>query len=234
MDIIPVIDIRKGVAVRAIAGRRDDYLPLVSPLARTSAPIDVAEGLMSLHAFKALYIADLDAIEGRGDHRGEVRAIAGRFPGLSLWVDAGFRRAGDARDWLAIESVMAVYGSETLVSIAALESLAGDARAILSLDFRGGLLLGPSALLSSSAHWPPRVIVMSLDRVGAGAGPDLDRLAEIRAAASGRAVIAAGGVRGPDDLLALEDAGADGALVASALHDRKLTAADFMPSCGSR
>lgn len=234
MDIVPVIDIRKGSAVRAIAGRRDDYLRLVSPLARTSAPIDVAEGLMSLYAFQALYIADLDAIEGRGDNCGSIREIGERFPHLSLWVDAGFRRPGAARGWLELENVTAVFGSETLGSTAALETLAGDARAILSLDFRGDVLLGPDGLLSAPALWPRRVIVMTLDRVGAGRGPDLERLRAIGRIAAGRAVIAAGGVRGPDDLVALAAAGADGALVASALHDGKLTAADLMLASAPR
>lgn len=225
MDIIPVIDIRNRVAVRAIAGRRDDYRALVSPLARTSAPLDVARGLMSLHAFKALYVADLDAIEGRGDNRLAVRAIRESFPRLELWVDAGFRRAEDARDWLAMENVVAVFGSETLQSLAALESLAGETRVILSLDFKEGAFLGPDGLLAASALWPGRVIVMTLDRVGADGGPDFARLQDICAVAGGRAVIAAGGVRGPDDIMALEAAGADGALVASALHDGRLSAA---------
>jgi HisA/HisF family protein len=234
MDIIPVIDIRNGVAVRAVAGRRNDYLPLASPLAHSSAPLDVAKGLMSLYAFKALYIADLDAIEGRGDNRVAVHAIRAQFPHLNLWVDAGFRRAQDTQDWRAIENVAAIFGSETLESAAALEGVLGDARAILSLDFKAGVFLGPEELLSFPALWPRRVIVMTLDRVGTGGGPDLARLQEIRGVAGRRTVIAAGGVRGPDDIRALKEAGADGALVASALHEGRLVATDFMPSSDPR
>ena len=48
MDIIPVIDIRNGVAVRAVAGRRNDYLPLASPLARSSAPLKAAADALLL------------------------------------------------------------------------------------------------------------------------------------------------------------------------------------------
>jgi phosphoribosylformimino-5-aminoimidazole carboxamide ribotide isomerase len=68
---------------------------------------------------------------------------------------------------------------------------------------------------------------MTLARVGSGAGPDFDRLAEIRAAAPDRALYAAGGVRGADDLAALNRLGVGGALVASALHDGSLTGADL-------
>ena len=65
MDVIPVIDIRHGTAVRAVAGDRANYRPLVSPLCAGSEPGDVARGLMALHPFPVIYVADLDAIEGR-------------------------------------------------------------------------------------------------------------------------------------------------------------------------
>jgi phosphoribosylformimino-5-aminoimidazole carboxamide ribonucleotide (ProFAR) isomerase len=71
MEVIPVIDIRHGVVVRAVAGRRADY----RPLAGMSAPIAVARRLCAVHPFRALYIADLDAIEGRPDNREIILAI---------------------------------------------------------------------------------------------------------------------------------------------------------------
>ncbi len=67
---------------------------------------------------------------------------------------------------------------------------------------------------------------MTLGRVGADAGPDFERLAAVRRA-SGAALYAAGGVRGADDLAALARAGIAGALVASALHDGRLSAKDL-------
>ncbi len=63
---------------------------------------------------------------------------------------------------------------------------------------------------------------MTLARVGAADGPDLDALRAIQAKAPAARVHAAGGVRGPDDLHALRRAGIAGALVASALHDGTL------------
>jgi phosphoribosylformimino-5-aminoimidazole carboxamide ribotide isomerase len=63
---------------------------------------------------------------------------------------------------------------------------------------------------------------MTLDRVGAGSGPDLTTFNAIRQRAAGRAVIGAGGVRNAEDLRAAEAAGAAAWLVASALHDLAL------------
>ena len=53
-------------------------------------------------------------------------------------------------------------------------------RIVLSLDFRGDAFQGPQEILAEPALWPQRVIVMTLARVGSGAGPDLERLAAIR------------------------------------------------------
>jgi phosphoribosylformimino-5-aminoimidazole carboxamide ribotide isomerase len=65
-----------------------------------------------------------------------------------------------------------------------------------------------------------RVVVMTLDRVGAGHGPA--RLRATLEQAPGKKVIAAGGVRGADDLDALEAMGVHAVLIASAIHDGTL------------
>ena len=70
--------------------------------------------------------------------------------------------------------------------------------------------------------WPRRLIVMTLERVGSGAGPDLETLQEVRRLAPGAMVIGAGGIRSPEDLALASAAGADAWLVASALHDLQL------------
>ncbi|PPD40578.1 MAG: nickel transporter [Methylocystis sp.] len=227
MQVIPVIDIRNGAVVRALAGRRSDYRPLVTPLARSIAPLDVARGLMSLHAFEALYIADLDAIEGRGDNRSAILRISEAFPKTRLWIDAGAADGTQAQEQLARWSGDVVLGSESFVDLDALGPLCANARILLSLDFQGERFLGDGALYENAAAWPQRVIAMTLARVGAGEGPDVSRLAEIAARAGGRDIFVAGGVRNLDDLACLEAAGAAGALVASALHDARLTGADL-------
>ena len=67
---------------------------------------------------------------------------------------------------------------------ALIRDLAGDPRIVLSLDFRDAAFAGPPALLAEPDGWPRNVIVMTLARVGSGAGPDVARLSEIRAMAT--------------------------------------------------
>ena len=227
MHIIPVIDLVGGLVVRARMGERASYRPIETPLAKTARPLDVVAGLLALHPFTTLYIADLDAIEGRGQHDGVLAELAAAFPGLALWVDNGKADAAGAKKWLGENTGHLVLGSESQCGTALLARLQTHPRAIVSLDFRGDSFLGPPAVLAQPEIWPARVIVMTLARVGSGAGPDLERLAQVRALAGQRQVFAAGGVRGAGDLLALAQAGATGVLVASALHDGRLGAGDF-------
>ena len=221
-ELIPVIDLMGGVVVHARAGERDSYRPLVSRLSPASAPLDVVAGLMALHPFRRLYIADLDAIRKTGGHAAEIADLGRRFPGLELWVDAGFAGLEACRSFLAAGAGALVLGSESQADTAALTALGGEPRLILSLDFKADTPLGPAAIHERPELWPARVIVMTLAAVGGAAGPDLARLRAVRAAAGDRAVFAAGGVRGAADLALLAEEGCAGVLIASALHDGRL------------
>jgi len=229
VEIIPVVDIRNGEVVRAIAGDRANYLPLVTPVASTAKPEDVVRGLLGLHPFTTLYIADLDAIEGRrGGDMSLWDRILGAHPGIRLWVDAGYRSRWAVEAMLTLDRLTAVIGSETGLSpaeVSLLRTIYSDV--VLSLDFRGETFLGDPAVLAEPACWPSTVVVMTLGRVGLAAGPDLARLRDIRARGTGAQVYAAGGIRNRDDLEAAREAGAAGALVSTALHAQTITAADL-------
>ncbi len=97
MDVIPVIDVRHGVAVAAVRGRRADYKPLVTPLAAGSDPAAIARGYAALFTFPLLYVADLDGIEGRGRNADLARELARAVPGTRLWIDDGTPAADAAR-----------------------------------------------------------------------------------------------------------------------------------------
>jgi phosphoribosylformimino-5-aminoimidazole carboxamide ribotide isomerase len=223
MDVIPVIDIKNGQVVHAQAGRRNSYQPIRTVLSQTSTPRDVAAGLLRLAPFRKLYIADLDAIEGRAPNDIAVDAIAQVAPGVELWVDNGIADAAAALAWLNHFPHHLVIGSESQRDSKAVEALRMEKRALLSLDFRDDIFQGAAILHEDPRIWPSRVIVMTLARVGVAGGPDLDRVAEVVARAHGRQVIGAGGIRDCADLGAVASTGAAGVLVATALHSGALT-----------
>jgi phosphoribosylformimino-5-aminoimidazole carboxamide ribotide isomerase len=227
MKIIPVIDLKGGVVVRARMGQRDRYRPIETPLSPTSDLFDVVAGILSIHPFRTFYVADLDAIEGAGDHRASLTKLRAVYPHIDFWVDNGISDTGDAEKWLASGLGHLVLGSETQSGTALLRRFSDDGRVVLSLDFRAQSFQGPPDILADPSAWPQRVIVMTLARVGSGAGPDMEKLTAARAAAPAKTIYAAGGVRDAADLAALKAEGIAGALVASSLHDGRLKPGDL-------
>lgn len=234
MELIPVIDLMGGAVVHARRGARDAYRPIQTPLSASAEPLDVAAGLLALGAFRTLYIADLDAIAGKPGHDEVLAALRARHPGLALWVDAGEADPAALARRMAHGPGRPVVGSESLVGSA-------QARAALAAVGQGGILSldhgpegprGPGELHADASLWPEAVIVMTLARVGAGQGPDLETLRAVLARAGGRRVYAAGGVRDAGDLHALADLGVAGVLLASALHDGRLSPADIAAFTG--
>lgn len=231
MHIVPVIDLLGGRVVHAIRGERRHYRPLVSALSRDTAPQPLARALCEHCATDTLYLADLDALQGRAIQGDALAALLQALPRLQLWLDAGF---GSRADFEALRAplgpladrVIPVYGSESLRSVDdLLRCFETPAPALLSLDRRHGAPLDPGGVWQAPQHWPRDLIVMSLDRVGSAEGPDLAALAAVRAQAPDARLTGAGGVRGLADLQAAAAAGASAWLVASALHEGRLDAA---------
>ncbi|MEP9347978.1 HisA/HisF-related TIM barrel protein [Xanthobacter sp. KR7-225] len=222
MHLIPVLDLKGGQVVRAVRGERHAYQPWHSPLAGSAEPLQVVARLLELAPFSTLYLADLDAITGGRPHDKEIRALRAQFPDLALWVDAGEttpdRLAARGRAGLGTP----VVGTESLDGIAAARAALAAPGVILSLDQDAAGPRGPQAVHGAPDLWPERVIVMTLARVGSGAGPDCAALAAAMARRRSGAFYAAGGVRDASDLDRLAQMGVAGALVASALHDGRI------------
>ncbi len=75
MQVIPVLDLLDGHAVRAVRGERTRYRPIESSLCATSEPLAVAHALLAATGARTLYIADLGAILQQGDHAGHLAAL---------------------------------------------------------------------------------------------------------------------------------------------------------------
>ena len=169
----------------------------------------IARELLAITGSPALYVADLDAILGTGNHFDMCRELADALPGTDLWIDGGFGDVTDCAFWLPLGANL-VVGSESLLAIENwhdLHAVFGQSL-VLSLDFTSDGLRGPQALLSEPGLWPDQLVVMSLGRVGTERGPDLEHLRAVVGSGRGRAVHAAGGVRNVGDLEAVAAAGA--------------------------
>jgi phosphoribosylformimino-5-aminoimidazole carboxamide ribotide isomerase len=227
MNIIPVIDLLEHNVVHAKRGERQHYRPIESGLCESSDPLAITQALLELYPFDTLYIADLNAIQGKPAHVDEIALIRQHYPHLDIWLDAGFNHPRDLMPWCGME-VTPVFGSESLVDMASYHAMTQeDVAHVLSLDFRGDHYQGPDALLNAPDLWPEHVIGMTLAQVGSNQGPDLERVKQLISMAPHGKMYAAGGIRHVADLEQLQKQGIAGALVASALHSGQINRHDM-------
>jgi phosphoribosylformimino-5-aminoimidazole carboxamide ribotide isomerase len=237
MRILPVIDLMAGQVVHAVAGQRHNYRPIVSPLCAGSSPLVLARAFREHFGLAELYLADLDAIAGARAAIGTVVELLD--DGFALWVDAGVRTLREAHA-LGEAGAGIVVGLETLTAPEALAEILANygKRVLLSLDLRAGEPLGrreawqqPDArgiAAEAVARGVQRLLVLDLARVGVGAGLGTEGLcAALASAYSHVEILAGGGVRDHGDLLRLKECGVSAVLVASALHNGRLTRADI-------
>jgi phosphoribosylformimino-5-aminoimidazole carboxamide ribotide isomerase len=229
MRVVGVIDLKAGTAVHAVRGERERYRPVRSVIAgHDGDPISLARAFRAQLGLDELYVADLDAIGGEGENSSSIGALARE---ARVMVDAGVSEPKRARALLDLGAHRVVVGTETLTGLDALDRLLAELpedAVVLSADLRDGRTLSPDPRLAGLPALDAvarlhreglrEAIVLDLARVGSGVGPDVGLIAEIHAAFPDLELLAGGGVRDVGDLRALGDAGAAGALVATALH----------------
>jgi len=237
MQIIPVLDLMNSVVVRGVGGRRDEYRPIESTLTQSAAPLDVADALRQHFGLTALYVADLDAILQSEPNLAIYEQLAAA--GFDLMVDAGLRSLLDAETVLTAGARRVIAGTESWPLLSSLESLCrriGPERLIVSLDLQQGRMIRSfpdllceepvevgAALIEAGVR---QLIVLDLASVGTGGGvPTLELCQALRDFCPEVTLITGGGIRSVADLKQLEHSGIDGALVASALHDGRVTPA---------
>ncbi len=228
-----------GRVVQGLRGERQAYRPVRSVLTPRSSTSAIARALCEACGGKALYVADLDAIAGTGDHLETVRELVDRL-GAEPWVDAGVSGEEAAVRLLEAGAARVIVGTETLPAIGDLRSLRGAVpagRLVVSVDVgKSGVLSRCPSLHRRTpletlevlvAEGADEVILLTLTQVGTGSGPDVETLRAARAAFPQLRLIAAGGVRDAKDLRLLAAAGADGVLLATALHRGWITPDDL-------
>lgn len=212
IPVIPAVDVLGNEAVRLHRGDYDDVVE------RAADPVDLALDWVRQGASR-IHLVDLDGARSGKLRPALVRAVAGA--GVPVQASGGIRSIEDAWTLLEAGADRVVVGTAAWPDPAPWFEL-GEAL-VLALDVLGdeirasgwteGTGLGLDEALDRAGD--ARVLVTGIDRDGTLAGPDLE-LVE-RAATDGRRVLAAGGVRSPDDVAALARAGAEAAIVGRAL-----------------
>jgi phosphoribosylformimino-5-aminoimidazole carboxamide ribotide isomerase len=211
--VIPAVDVLGEEAVRLQRGSYDDVVE------RAADPVALATRWARRGA-RRIHLVDLDGAR-RGGVRPELLAKVVAAAGVPVQASGGIRSRADAERLLDAGADRVVVGTAAWPDPTPWLEL-GDAL-VLAVDVRDGLVrssgwTGDAGLTFDQAlerAEGARVLVTAIDRDGTLAGPDVELVG--RAAAAGLRVLAAGGVRSPDDVRELAAAGAEAAIVGRAL-----------------
>ena len=212
MELILAMDLKEGFVVHGKSGYRETYKPLDWGCSPTAEPI----GFVKAIAPKYIYIADLDRIEGAGLHD---RIVAECARNVSrCYIDRGCRSPGDFLEGYHITNIV---GTET-----GGEALSEYHDGFLSIDLKNGRVIPsgrkPVDVLRQANGWKfGGCIILNIGAVGTETGLDPVVLDDMRAAYH-RNLFWGGGVASVADLSMLKDAGFDGAIIATALHHKKI------------
>jgi phosphoribosylformimino-5-aminoimidazole carboxamide ribotide isomerase len=218
--IIPVIDLKDGIAVSGKSGKRETYKPLQTVFHNSSDPIAIANALKKA-GFKRIYVADLDAIENKGLNLEVVREINHIIP---VMLDSGLNSYDDTEKILdSVEKV--IIATETINSledIKLLFSLFPKQNLVMSVDVKEGNVLGKhinadfkDIIKIIKEIKPLEVILLDVSRVGTEKGFNhelINRFIHLETS-----LILGGGVR-DQDILELNEIGIKNFLIGTALH----------------
>jgi phosphoribosylformimino-5-aminoimidazole carboxamide ribotide isomerase len=240
-----VIDLLYGKVVHGKAGQRTSYQPIQSVLADSAEPVEICQSLQQYFGFTDFYVADLNAIAGDAANVTEIARLLDME--INIWLDAG------TATLTALEKLSCQIPLDLLAHvIVALEccpkpqdleqvfEVVGPARAVFSLDLKGGQLNVPDTGMETSL-WQQmdvidvasqaveigfrKMIVLDVAAVGGGQGVwTLSLTKNLAGRYPDLEIISGGGVRSAQDLKSLATAGCQHALVASALHDGRINA----------
>ena len=225
----PAVDLRGGKCVQLVGGKPGtEVVALDNPLAQAERWI--SEGATHLH------IIDLDgAIQGKRVNAPILAQIVKKLD-VYTQVGGGIRSEEDAREVLDLGAGRAILGTAALKDpdmIARLANEHGSERIMVALDVRRGDVTteGWQKTLGKRAadlgklfeeKGAGSILFTNIDVEGRERGINIQPTQELVAALR-IPVIAAGGVTTPEDVLALRDAGASGAVAGTAIYTGKLS-----------
>lgn len=237
MIAVPAVDLKDGRCVQLVGGRPDDE--------RLSLPDP--EGVArrwSGTGFRHLHLVDLDAALGRGDNRDLLRRILDGAD-ASVQVGGGVRSRSDVDALLDAGADRVVVGTRAVRDPDWLERTAEERpeRLVVAADVRDGEVLvkgwtegsglAVEALLERLAPLPlAGVLCTDVGREGRLEGVERSSVREV-VGATDHPVWVSGGIRSLDELAFLDEIGAAGAVLGTALYTGALDAESVAKEYGA-
>ena len=224
LELLPAVDVAGGRAVRLVQGQAGSETGYGDPV---EAALDWArQGASWIH------LVDLDAAFGRGENAAVIQAVIDRVPEVRIELSGGIR------DEASLERALGTGADRVNIGTAALEDPDWTAEAIaihgeriaVGLDVRGTTLAARGWTSEGGDLWEvldrleragcARYVVTDVHKDGTLGGPNVELLRSVLRA-TGKPVVASGGVSSLDDLRVLRsltDEGLEGAIIGKALY----------------
>lgn len=230
MLIIPAIDLKNGLCVRLLQGRKSEMTVY------NENPIEVAREFATAGA-EMIHVVDLDGAFNETDspNRAIVRRIVDAVD-IPIEFGGGIRTIDDVRQLCDVGVARVVLGTVAAESPDALQRFVDEfsSRICVGIDARDGRvmtrgwetatpLLAVALARSVAECGVERIIYTDIARDGALVGPNIQQTLAVAEAANVR-VTASGGVSSLDDIKRLRDAGdvrIDSVIVGKALYEGK-------------
>lgn len=234
MQILPVIDIKNGQAVRLFKG---DFAQqtVVNPDVLDQARLFKEAGIRFIH------VVDLDgALEGKASNRDLIAKIK-ETTGLGVEVGGGIRTLEQIEDYLEVGIDRVIIGSMAVKSPgfvqAALDKFGPD-RIVVGIDAKAGLVATEGWLETSQVNYLDLALAMEkmgvklfvytdVDRDGTLTGPNLQHYQALMKELTAAQVIASGGIAQLSDLQDLEGLGLPAAIVGKAYYSGNISLAEL-------
>lgn len=230
MKVLPSVDLMSGKVVRLVKGD-----PSRSKVYSTD-PVETA-GRWKKEGASMLHIVDLDAALEQGSNLPIVEAIITAVD-IDVEVGGGVRTVQGASRLLDSGVEKVVLGTAALRDkriVSELISKYGGTRVMVALDYLGDRVMVrgwkeasktlTEALSEMTDIGARRFLLTDVGRDGTLQGPDLQTLTEVSKSLRGE-VVASGGVRGLEDLVALQKTGVAGVVIGTALYEGLFTLRD--------
>jgi 1-(5-phosphoribosyl)-5-[(5-phosphoribosylamino)methylideneamino] imidazole-4-carboxamide isomerase/N-(5'phosphoribosyl)anthranilate isomerase len=229
LELLPAVDISKGLAVRLTQGDSNSEESFGSP-------IEAAQTWINAGA-EWIHLVDLDAAFESGNNRSVIQEVVAGCSGVKIQLSGGIVNQQSLDAALATGATRVNLATPALADLEWVEvaiSEFGD-RIAVGLDVRGSTLIGRGSnkevgelqeiLERLELAGCARYIVTDVAKDGMLQGPNLELLKQVLSVTD-KPVVASGGISSLDDIAALSQlvsSGLEGAILGKALYAKRFT-----------
>ena len=229
LELLPAVDISKGLAVRLTQGDSNSEESFGSP-------IEAAQTWINAGA-EWIHLVDLDAAFESGNNRSVIQEVVAGCSGVKIQLSGGIVNQQSLDAALATGATRVNLATPALADLEWVEgaiSEYGD-RIAVGLDVRGSTLIGRGStkevgelqevLEKLEQAGCARYIVTDVAKDGMLQGPNLELLRQVLSVTD-KPVVASGGISSLDDIAALSQlvsSGLEGAILGKALYAKRFT-----------